>query len=447
MKKRFICALSLLAFAGQTAFADVAITIYNNNRALVKETREVSIKEGVQTLEFDDVAAYVDPTSVLPKFLKDASKIEILEQNYDYDLVSKNKLLSKYIGKTISVIRASDDKRPNISSGTLLSVNGGIVVRSGSKIILEPQGEISLPQLPDGLRLKPTLTWLVSSSIDTENVLDVSYQTSGISWNADYVLAVDDKETFADITGWVTINNQSGTSYDDAKLKLIAGDVNTVSAAPLKSLRYEQKDKVADNEAAFGEKSFYEYHMYELKRKSTIKENEIKQIEFISANKIPVKKTLVFNAADSDNVTVNLEFVNSAANNLGLPLPKGKIRVSKYDADSLEFVGEDLIDHTAKDAAVTVLTGNSFDVKGERIRTNYKSGSSSSEESYKITLKNSKDADVTVNVVEIMQGYSQWKITDNSAKFEKKDSHRIEFLMKVPANSESVVTYTVKYNW
>ncbi|MCL2335718.1 MAG: DUF4139 domain-containing protein [Endomicrobia bacterium] len=432
----------------QFAYADVALTVYNGNRALVRETREVNIKKGAQTLEFDNVAAQIDPTSVLPKFLTEPSKISILEQNFDYDLIDTNKLLSKYIGKDIEIERTGKDKRKNVK-GRLLSVYSGLVVQSDGKIVLNPEGEVKLPEIPEGLRLKPTLTWLLDSSYEGANKMEVSYQTGGIGWNADYVLVTDEKDTQADITGWVTINNASGATYKDAKLKLIAGDVNMIqpAAALNESDKFYDMADVKNEAPSFQEKSFFEYHIYELQRKATVKDNEIKQIEFVTASKIPVKKVLTYNGSRNQKVTVNLEFKNSKENNLGMPLPAGRVRVCKYDGSALEFVGEDMIDHTAKDAKLSIYTGNSFDVTGERVQTNYKAGSKWEEQSYKITIKNSKNEAVEVNVVESFYNWVNWEISENSAKFDKKDSQTAEFLLKVPANSEKILTYKVKYTW
>ncbi|MDR2426147.1 MAG: DUF4139 domain-containing protein [Endomicrobium sp.] len=447
--KKFSTFILSLVFLSVQCYAEVAVTVYNNNRALVKEVRDVSLKKGAQTLEFDNVASQIDPTSVLPKFLSDASKIKILEQNFDYDLVSTEKLLTKYIGKDIEIERTGEDKRSKLA-GKLLSVSGGLVVQSSNKIVINPQGEISLSKLPENLRLKPTLVWLIDSELFGTKKMEVSYQTGGMSWNADYVLVTDEKDTKADITGWVTLHNNSGAEFKDAKLKLIAGDVNIVR--PALSGRREVWDLKMDKTAniqSFQEKSFFEYHIYELQRKSTIKNNEIKQIEFITASNVPVKKVFTYNGAQNDTkVTVNLDFKNSKENNLGIPLPKGRIRVNKYDGDSMEFIGEDNIDHTAKDVKLSIYIGNAFDITGERKQTSYKNISSKSvEESYKITLKNSKNTTVEVNVVESMYRWNNWEITQKSDVFTKKDSRTVEFLVTVPANGEKEIAYTVKYWW
>ncbi len=449
MKKFSLCVLSAAIMFAQLSYADIAVTVYNNNLALVKETREVNLKKGIQNIEFDNVASKIDPTSVLPKFIKEQSKIKVLEQNFDYDLVSRDKLLTKYIGNIIEIERIGEDKREKLT-GTLLAVSGGIIVQTDKKIVLNPTGEISLSKLPEGLRLKPTLAWLVESGFEGKNQMEISYHTSGISWNADYVLVLNEKDTAADINGWITLNNKSGATYKDAKLKLIAGDVNIVQQRPVyaavDNLVYERK--AALKRESFEEKSFFEYHIYELQRKATVKDNEIKQIEFITSSKVPVKKVFTYNGVQNDTkITITVDFKNSKENNLGIPLPKGKVRVSKYDGDSMEFIGEDTIDHTAKDAKLSLCIGNAFDITGERKQISYKSESRSAQEEFIIKIKNSKDEAVQVNIVEKLYRWENWKIEKNSDVFNKTDSNTIEFLVTVPANGEKEVNYTVKYWW
>ena len=446
MRKIFSMVLFLIAALSCGAFADIAVTVYNNDRVLVKEIREVNLKNGVQTLEFDNVAAKIIATSVLPKFLTAPDKVRVLEQNFDYDLADAHKLLTKYIGKDIEIERAGKDKRKNIS-GKLLSVQGGIVVQSDEKIILSPSGEVSLPEMPEGIRLKPTLSWKIDSGYEGTEKMELSYQTSGISWNSDYVLVINESDTLADITGWVTINNKSGAIYKDAKLKLVAGDVNMVQ----KEKYFAANDRVYESAAAstggansFQERNFFEYHIYELQRKTTVKDNEIKQVELLGANNVPVNKVFRYNESQSRKVKVNLEFKNSKENNLGIPLPKGRVRVYKYDGASLEFIGEDMIAHTSKDAGISIFAGNAFDITGERTRIDYKSSPKASEKSYKIVLKNSKPEEVEVIVVEPMYEWGNWTIMQSSAEYEKKDSATVEFKVKVPANSEAVLTYKVK---
>lgn len=446
--KNIISVIFVLFIASQFLFA-VSVTIYNNDLALVRDTKNVKLTKGVQNIEVDEVAAKIDPTSVLPKFLSNANKIKILEQNFDFDLVNTDKLLSKYIGENIEIERTGEDKRGKLT-GKLLAAYGGLVVQNENKIVLNPQGEISLSKLPEDLKLKPTLIWLVESETEGNSQIEISYQTGGISWNADYVLVTNEKDTSADITGWVTINNNAGATFKDAKLKLIAGDINRVSQN-----RYSQKRMMAPLmaeaaavDSSFEEKSFFEYHMYELQRKSTLKDREIKQIEFISAKNIPVKKVFTYNAdIDPVKVKVTLDLKNSKENNLGIPLPKGRVRVSKYDSDSIEFIGEDSIDHTAKDAKLSINIGNAFDITGKKIQTNSKTEGKTSYQSFSINIKNSKNTSADVNVEETLNAWSNWEIKENSVPFVKKDNSTIEFSVNIPANTEKEIKYTVKYWW
>lgn len=447
--KKFISVVFLFFILTQLAGA-VSVTIYNNDLALVRDTKTIKLAKGIQTVEVDNVASKIDATSVLPKFLSNTNKIKVLEQNFDFDLVNTDKLLSKYIGETIEIERTGEDKRGKLT-GKLLATYGGLVVQTENKLILNPQGEISLSKLPEDLRLKPTLIWLLESETEGNNQLEVSYQTSGISWNADYVLVTNEKDTLADITGWVTINNNCGATFKDARLKLVAGDINRVSQdryAGKRLMALPMAMEADDTNSSFQEKSFFEYHIYELQRKSTLKDKEIKQIEFISAKNIPVKKVFTYNAnLDQKKVKISLEFKNSKENNLGIPLPKGRIRVSKYDADSIEFIGEDNIDHTAKDAKVSIDIGNAFDITGTKSQTNNRTENKTSYQSFSIKIKNSKNTPVEVNIVETLNAWANWEIKEKSSPFTKKDQSTVEFLITIPANTEKEVTYTVKYWW
>lgn len=447
--KKFILIVFLSFILAQLASA-VSVTIYNNDLALVRDTKTIKLVKGIQTVEIDNVASKIDATSVLPKFLSNTNKIKILEQNFDFDLVNPDKLLSKYIGENIEIERTGEDKRGKLT-GKLLATYGGLVVQTENKLVINPQGEISLSKLPEDLRLKPTLVWLLESEVEGNNQLEVSYQTSGISWNADYVLVTNEKDTLSDITGWVTINNNCGATFKDAKLKLVAGDVNRVSQdkyAGKRLMALPMAMEADDSNSSFQEKSFFEYHIYELQRPSTLKDKEIKQIEFISAKNIPIKKGFTYNpSSDPKKVKVSLDFKNSKENNLGIPLPKGRIRVSKYDADSIEFIGEDNIDHTAKDAKVSIDIGNAFDITGTKTQTNNKTEGKTSYQSFSIKIKNSKNIPVEVNIVETLNAWSNWEIKENSSPFTKKDKSTVEFLITIPANAEKEVTYTVKYWW
>ena len=452
MKKIFV--LSALMFVSGFIYS-ASVTIYNDNFALVKDTKEVNVKNGQQMIEVDDVSAKIDPTSVLPKFLSDADKITILEQNYDFDLVNSNKLLQKYIGKDITVERYLPNSQKEKISGKLLSVQGGTIIKTNNdKIVINPEGEISLPKMPEGLMLKPTLSWLINSKVSGKKKLELTYKTTGFSWVADYVAVLDKDDKKIDLNAWVTINNTSGATYKDAKLKLVAGDVNTVKEygrtnRVMLAAKSAAMDAMAEEAAGFQEQSFFEYHIYKLQRKANLKDNEKKQIEFTAAQNVPVEKKYTYESSKNNKVEISLKFKNNKASNLGIPLPKGKVRVFKSDGDSIEFVGEDQIDHTPENKDMKLTIGNAFDVTAERKRTSSSSNNSAkqSEESYEITLKNAKAEAVKVDVIEKFYGWSNWKITSNSQKFEKKDSNTAVFEVDVPAKGEKKVTYKVKYTW
>jgi hypothetical protein len=448
----------------------VELTVYNQNLGLVKEERTLSLKEGVQEVKFTDVAAEIDPTSVHFKSLTAPNEVVVLEQNFEYDLISRDKLLEKYIDKEIEIIRrfgVSGEKTETLK-GKLLSTKDGITLKVGDNIYLNPSGEIILSKLPEGLITKPTLSWLVDCHRPQEHKIELSYLTSGINWKADYVVVSDKEDKRIDLSGWVTIDNKSGATYKDAKLKLIAGDIHRVSA-PAARKEYEAfAEMKAPTLPQFEEKAFFEYHMYTLQRRTTIRDNETKQIEFASAQDVPVKKLFIYDGArmafsgyseysradqrygtqSQKKVFVMLEFKNAKENNLGIPLPAGKMRVYKEDTDkSLEFIGEDWIDHTPKDEVVRIYLGDAFDIVGERVQTDFKTGEDWVLESYKITIRNHKEEPVVVRVVEHLYRWSNWKIIEKSHDYEKKDARTIEFNLPVPKNGEGVITYTVRYWW
>jgi hypothetical protein len=463
--------LPLLLCALQ-AKADVAVTVYNQDLGLVREQREISLEKGIHTQDLSDVAALIIPASVHLKSLTRPDALSVLEQNFQYDLVSRDRLLQKYIGKEIEIERYAGnnrDKKENIR-GRLLSVNDGITLAMGDRIIINPEGEIMLPGLPEGLMLKPTLSWILQSSISGTHPVELDYMTRGMTWNADYVVVLAKDDKTIGLTGWVTIDNRSGVTYHDARLKVVAGDVNIVPAMVRAAGKYaEMADNMASAAAPqFEEKTFFEYHMYTLQRPATLKDNETKQIEFASAERIPVKKIFTFNGfpqpfagynewartnrdygrRNATKINVTLAFTNSESNNIGMPLPKGTVRVYKEDSDkALEFVGEDRIDHTPKNEDIKIHLGDAFDLNGERTQTDFKCGNDWCEESFKIVLRNHKSEPVEIVSIEPMYRWSNWKITAKSSDFKKTDSRTIEFTTKIPANGEQTITYTVRYWW
>lgn len=451
MKKIFV--LSFLLFQSVFVYS-ASVTIYNDNFALVKDVKEIDIKKGQQVIEIDDVSAKIDPTSVLPKFLSDADKIIIYEQNYDFDLVNSSKLLQKYIGNDIIIERYLPNSQKEKISGQLLSVQGGIIIRThNDKIIINPEGEITLPKMPDGLMLKPTISWLINSKVSGKKKLELTYKTTGFSWVADYVAVLDKDDKNIDLNAWVTINNVSGATYKDAKLKLVAGDVNTVKETKyipqLMMAKNAVRADAVDEASGFQEQPFFEYHIYKLNRTVNLKDNEKKQIEFTSAQNIPVEKKYIYQSYKNDKVEIVLKFKNNKTSNLGIALPKGKVRVFKRDGDSIEFVGEDIIDHTPENKDMKLILGNAFDITAQKKMTSSSRNNSSKtlEESYEIVLKNAKSENVKVEVMENFYGWSNWKIISNSQKFDKKDANTIIFEADIPAKSEIKIIYKVKYSW
>ncbi len=444
--------------------------------ALVRLDRDLELARGRSTFKLTDVAALLDPTTVQFLSLTDPAGTKVLEQNFQFDLVSQDKLLSKYIDRDVSVEQQQGDG-VKVIEGTLLSSNDGLVLRDSDGQIhaLREWSNMRFGELPGGLITRPTLEWDVISAKGGTHRSRVSYQTGGITWWADYNLifseGADANSGFVDVGAWVSLLNQSGARYEDAKLKLIAGDVNRVEPQQkLLRMQVQELAVASDAAAGFEEKAFFEYHLYTLGRPATIPNNSTKQIElFDQATRVPAKKRLVYYGADfggyyggpmmdrefgpSSNTKVDvwLSFRNDKTSGMGMPLPAGRIRVSQQDkADgSLEFIGEDKIDHTAKDEDVRVRLGTAFDVVGERRQTDFVLNTKGRvmEESFEIKVRNHKEQAVEVIVRENLYRWSQWSLIQQSIPSEKKDARTVEFPVRVAAGGEAVVTYRVRYTW
>jgi len=438
---------------------DMAVTIYNSNLGLVKDTRSIDFKPGIHELKFMDVAAKIDPTTVHIKSLISGSSLNVLEQNYEYDLLSPQKLLEKFVGQNVQLATINaETKKEEIVEATLLSTQGGNIFQIGDKISIGHPGRILLSRLPENLIPQPTLVWMVENKLSKPQKVEASYLTSGINWKADYVAVLNQLDTSTDLTGWVTIDNRSGATYQNALLKLVAGDVHRVQ--PEVQMAYE-RPKAASKEAAspqFKEESFFEYHLYTLDRKSTIKDNQTKQMTLLDANQVPLKKLLIFSGQlqyyyyqdqnpSKQKIGVFLELENSKKNNLGIPLPKGTIRVYKEDKDrSLQFVGEDSIDHTPKDEKFKIKIGEAFDVVGERIQTDYKRlGRNLFEVAFDVSLRNHKDEDVKVFVEEPIPG--DWEMLSKTHPYEKVSAHLIRFEVPVAKDKEEKVKYRIRFKY
>jgi len=445
--------------------------------ALVRDERDMKIKQGRSQLSFTDVAALIDPTTVTFASLTDPAT-RVLEQNFQFDLVSTQKLLLKFIDKQVTVDKNMGNSVQPIT-GTLLSATDGIVLKGndGSIYSLPAYSSVRFPDLPGGLNTRPTLVWDINSPSGGNQKARVTYQTGGVTWWADYNLifneGADANSGLLDLSAWVSIINQSGATYGNAKLKLIAGDVNRVQP-PMADSRFRKEVMMQAAEApavaGFVQKDFFEFHLYTLGRPTTLPNNSTKQIElFDQAKQIPAKKILLYYGApipyvypsaytDRDigvemnkKVDVYLEFRNDKQFGLGVPLPAGRIRVSQLDKadDSLEFIGEDTIDHTPKDELVRVKLGSAFDVVGERRQVDFAVDTKARwmEEEIEVKLRNHKPQPVDVVVKENLYRWSNWKILTKTHTFSKEDSRTINFPVKVPKDGEAVVRYRVRYTW
>lgn len=450
---------------------------------VVRENRQIQLNQGENIVKFTDVAAEIDPTTVSFESLSSPAAASVLEQNYEYDLVSADKLLGKYLDKEIQVIRraAGPNAAAETIGGTLLSFDGGnLVLRdSDGKVRVLSRGpeieSIELAKSDEGLITKPTLVWKINSSQAGAQMAQVTYQTSALTWRADYNVTVNSTDDAADIGAWVTILNQSGAAYPDSNLKLVAGDVQRVRP-PQEIYRRMAMAQAADMSGApagFAEKSFFEYHLYTLGRTTSLANNSTKQIELFAPKvDVPVKKAFVYYgvpeqlryfSADNPNldhnfgtesnkkVDVYLLLTNSEDNGLGIPLPAGRIRVYKRDPEdgAKEFIGEDVIQHTPKDENVMVKLGSAFDVVGERKQTDFNANYNGHvvTESFEIKLRNHKKEAVHVIVKENLYRWTNWEITASSDKWEKQDFRTIHIPVDVPVDGEKTVTYTVKYTW
>ena len=447
-RSRYIFAI-LCLIAPSLFSGEIAVTVYNQNRGVVKDTRDLTIKQGVSNIDITDVAAQIDPTSVHFKSLTSPDRLQILEQNYEYDLVSSDKILEKYLDETIEVVTEKD-----VYSGKLLSASrGDVVIQSADGIQVIKSSAIQrfdFPELPEGLMTRPTLVWQVQNSGPVKQKGELSYLTGGLDWHAEYVVVVDQNDENLGLSGWVSIDNQSGATFPDAKLKLIAGDVNVVQPRSgglmKKAVTYDLA--MAESVPQFEEKSFFEYHMYTLQRPATLKNNQTKQIALFPSSSTKTDKIYIYDGARCQNkVRVNVEFKNSKSSGLGMPLPKGTVRVYKSDSDgSLEFIGEDQIDHTPKDEKVRIFLGNAFDLTGERSQKSVRKVSDRArEESYEIKLRNHKQEAVTITITEHLWG--DWTVTAHSHDYNKKNATTLEFEVTVPKDGEVVVTYTSLFRY
>lgn len=437
-----LCALA----AGVPAAADeLHVTVYNGDLALVKQIRRVQLPKGEGEFSFVGVPARIDPTSVR---LEGGSggALTVLEQNYRYDLVSREKLLERYLDRTIRVITKHD----KLHEGVLKTAAGSLVLETKEGVVLLPDDEIAdvtLPELPDGLITRPTLVWTVDNRGGTERDVELAYLTGGLSWHAEYVAAVDAKDTRMKLSGWVSVENHSGAAYPAAHLKVVAGDVHRAQPPqPYGMDRMMMEAPMAKAAGGFEERAFFEYHIYDLGRQTTLADREVKQIQLIADREVPVEKVYVYEPTrGNDKVQVKLDFRNEKANGLGIPLPAGVFRVYREDADgALEFAGEDRLDHTPKDEKVSTALGNAFDLVGERNELESRRVTDRVyERKVEIKLRNRKESDaVTVKVREHPGGH--WTVLESNFEGKKVKADDLEFSIPVPAGKEVVLTYRVR---
>lgn len=443
----------------RTASEHVSITVYNQNFGLVREVRKVHLGTGQVELAYRDVSAHIQPETVHLKSLAQDDAATVLEQNYRYDLLSPETLLKKYLGKTIKVYRYNEHTGADeVKAAEVLSVEGGTVLKIDGEITSNFAGRFAFPEVPENLLQKPTLVWLLASSAADQR-LEVTYLTQELNWHADYVLSVDAEDRRADLTGWVTLQNNTGTSYDNAELKLVAGDVQRVAPPLPESRDMMSAPPMAPPAPQFQEEGLFEYHLYSLSRPTSLKDKEQKQVSLLSASDVGVNKQLIFFGApqyfranygqvvQNQKVGVYLDLQNSVQNQLGMPLPKGTVRVYKSDkGGQKQFIGEDSIDHTPRDERVRIKLGEAFDVVADRAETSWQAlGPCSNESSWEIKLRNHKDTAERVLVYEPTGGDAQ--ILTSSLPATKKDASTFTFDVPLAPRSETKLTYRVRVRW
>lgn len=432
-----VCLFSALADA-----RDLKVTVYNSNIGVVKDVRPTDLERGTNHISMDEIASRIDPTSVRIS-LEGRGAIEVLEQNFEYDLISPDKLLRKYLEHGIDVTTEDGSEY----SGDLLGFDASnlVLALAGGRTAIvskEKATDIVLPPLETGLIVKPTLIWKVRSSTRTDAEMEVAYMTEGMNWHAEYIATLGDSDDSMGLASWVSVENRSGATYPEARLKLIAGEIHRVEDKRMRRAPVPEADFAAA--PMLEEKAFFEYHMYTLEGTTTLKENEVKQIQLLGETEVRAEKQYNFDAMKNDKVMVVMQFLNSEDSGLGIPLPAGKVRVFKADDDgSLEFIGEDRIDHVPRDEEIKLYVGDAFDVVAERVRTDFNRLSDRvTEESVKIEIANHKDVGVTVIVSEHL--YGDWSVRRESQPYTKMKADQIDFSVDVEPNSTSVVTYTVR---
>jgi len=449
--------------SSQSDQSDLSVTVYNSDLSLVRDVRNLALPGGTFQLKFMDIAASVNPATVHIRSLNDPALLSVLEQNYEYDLLEPAKLLAKYVGREVTLLRpAAGNGEPEEVKATLIADNNGPIWKIGNDIVtgLNPSS-IRFPELPDNLYDRPTLLWTLDNRGAQKQKVEVSYLAGRLSWKADYVLNINRDETKADLDGWVTLVNDSGTAFQNARLQLVAGALNRVPVQmQAKALSDFAAGAAAPAPPPFQEEAFSEYHLYSLDRRTSVMNNETKQISLLDASNIPLEKTYEVDGRDyyyrssmrtgapiKDPVEVYYKFKNAENANLGMPLPAGTMRIYQADAHGeMLFAGEDRIDHTPKDEEISLHAGNAFDVVAERKETDYHSfGGNSYEMEYEITLRNHKTVPITVEVNEPIGG--DWEILNSTYKWTKTAAFAAQFQVPVDKDGTSVLRYRVHVHW
>jgi hypothetical protein len=468
MRRHPVLALTLILLLGATATAEtgervstlgdqraVGITIYNADLALVRDRRHVTLPKGESHLALRDVSAKIQPETALLTSLTAPSRLSVLEQNFDYDLLSPQKLLEKYVGRDVDVVHFDRNGERRVERARVMSTNQGVVLRYADRIETTVNGTLSFPSLPPDLRDRPTLVTDLANGSDGAQDVELTYLSGGLSWKADYTALLSANDDRVDLHGLITLQNASGTEYRDAAVQLVAGDVNVVQNRLMQIGAARSSDNMYSVNSRPTEQALFEYHLYTLPRRTTILDNQTKQVELLTATGIAVTKTLELRGSDyyytraaSDlgqrlKIGTYVTFRNEGGE-LGVPLPKGAIRVYKRDAaGTAQFVGSDVIDHTPKHETVRLHLGDSFDLTANKKQTDYSVlGGGAYESAYEIVLRNAKPAAETVQVVEPIPG--DWTILSSSARYEKSSSRTATWSLRVPAEGSTTLTYRVR---
>jgi hypothetical protein len=444
------------ATVGRAARTDLALTVYNDDLGLVRDTRAFEVPSGESLVQFEDVAARIDPTSVIVRSVTAPEKLAVVEQTFAFDLLSPARLLERWVGRDVELVETGDRLRERVTPAVLLSTKGGNVYRIGDRIAVGHPGRVVLPNLPDDLSARPTLRWRLANSGAVRHEVAVAYLTGGLSWSADYVAVLRPDETAADVTCLVTLTNQSGARFDDASLRLVAGQVNR-AAPPVKALGRARDVAMAQEAAAprFAEESLSEYHLYTLERRATLAEEETKQMRLLAATGVKLAKSfrvvgepMAWRSRVGDlerkiPVGVYFEFTNDDASRLGVPLPAGTVRLYRQDqSGAQQLIGEDALGHTPRDERVVLRAGTAFDVVASRTQTDFRTLSTEPfqvEVGFAVRVRNRRKEPVTVVVREPIGG--EWKVVESTHPAVKVDAATLGFEVAVPAGAEVALRY------